>query len=286
MMPVHEPARFAEFNFALIEPWNLDKHRFPRPKDTVVCIPPMVAPTYDDFPGLVRLDVLSERESTSLQELIEDGTQTQRPAVSALIKCQANQNTVASFIGNVQLFRKVEQEGYCIVRFYDPAVFALLDAVYSDRQKAHLFGPIAEWQFPWLGHWWRSTAPVVDRAHHIVEPTVSQWSILQRADCVYKALVTLANAENHMSSELCATRLALGLNALQEALNVYGLVSSDDLTEFVFYSVKHAGFGTHPKVKESLDGLRAKTQIWAEVAVVLAELELLARDSLSTSAQL
>jgi hypothetical protein len=153
-------------------------------------------------------------------------------------------------------------------RFFDPRVFSLVMAIYSDEQRKKLLGPIREWRFPWRGHWWSVIGEHYESKpldnFDTVLPNKAQWMILKLSKILDQVLLKVEQ-KNLLSTSACLDLQEKALVLLQEGSSEMNFSEPSELTDYAYCGVYYgAPFLLHSKFQNAKADLAIGALNWWE----------------------
>jgi hypothetical protein len=151
-------------------------------------------------------------------------------------------------------------------RFFDPRVFSLVMAIYSDKQRTKLLGPIREWRFPWRSHWWtvigeRYIPDPLDNFDTVL-PNKAQWMLLNLSKLLDQVLLQVER-DKLLSTSGCLDLQKKALALLEQGSSEMHFSESSELIDYAYCGVYYgSAFLSHSKLQHAKADLASGALNW------------------------
>jgi hypothetical protein len=268
MVPIADPSADMTTGY-----WLIDIANFPTLSltgvRTISCVPPSLANVQELMPFLIAIADLSPMQWNDMTEMFRQQVAGQHPfAICGWLESDLEIEDLAEHIARFLSGPGPNGKGL-LWRYFDPRVFSTAMALFSDRQREALLGPIKNWRFTWCRHWWRVSGPVrqSDRLSdfQIGWPMHEQWpSILQSQ--VLNRVLTKLGTEKKLTHQECLRHQKTAIGYLDDCVSTLRLGDEDDQTEFVYLCVMYgAAYRRHAKLTTGWIALQRGEISWTDL---------------------
>jgi hypothetical protein len=265
MTPITDPTEDISGYF-LIDTLNLPCSLDCDPLPINFCVPSDLTNISSLMPGLVSIDALNAGQLVTLREIMQLQHVGRHPwAVCAVITSDVGLEKLTKHISS--LLSVTDGDGRPVLwRFFDPRVFSLVMAIYSDEQRIKLLGPIREWRFPWRGHWWCVIGEQYNPSQlndlDTTFPTKSQWSLLKLSKLLDRVLLQVER-DMALSTIGCLDVQTRALALLEEGSSEMHFSEPSELIDYAYSGVYYgSAFLSHRKFQHAKADLAIGVLNW------------------------
>ena len=252
-----------EHSFALLDQLSVDDLPAELHADPV--IPRGLENASHLMPLMIDLRALAEVQHSALVDWLEASLQRcGESPIACWLKTQASPTRIRSHLAARLVVRSGNGER-CLLRYYDPKVFAHLRWILNAAQLGELFGPVSGWTC-WLDGGWRHVNPPPPSAGRAPAFDAQQGEHLRRVAAINALLAELPASPDADAFERSARRLSGYIARAQR----YGWRDERDWLSFGRLCLAcHPDFDAHPEIRRLIERLADDEIGFADAAALL-----------------